>query len=90
MGGIGGALGFGGNAAGTNFFPGGLTLVGERGPELVALPRGSQIHNSESTSRMMGGGGISVTVNANMSNDIDAEAWAYRIAQIIQKRQRGF
>ena len=89
-GGGGGGGGGGFNAAGTSFFPGGLTLVGERGPELVALPRGSQIHNSESTSRMMGGGGINVTVNANMSNDIDAEAWAYRIAQIIQKRQRGF
>jgi hypothetical protein len=30
-------------ASGTNFAPGGLSLVGERGPELVNLPRGSQV-----------------------------------------------
>lgn len=32
-----------GFAAGTNFAPGGLAMVGERGPELVKLPRGSQV-----------------------------------------------
>lgn len=31
-------------ANGTNFAPGGLALVGERGPELVELPRGSRVH----------------------------------------------
>lgn len=30
-------------ADGTNYAPGGLALVGERGPELVNLPRGSQV-----------------------------------------------
>lgn len=30
-------------ASGTNFAPGGLAIVGERGPELVNLPRGSQV-----------------------------------------------
>lgn len=40
-GGLGGLIpGF---AGGTNFAPGGLSLVGERGPELVNLPRGSQV-----------------------------------------------
>jgi hypothetical protein len=32
-----------GFASGTNFAPGGLAIVGERGPELVNLPRGSQV-----------------------------------------------
>ena len=32
-----------GFAAGTNYAPGGLALVGEKGPELVNLPRGSQV-----------------------------------------------
>lgn len=36
-------LGIPGYASGTNFAPGGLSLVGERGPELVNLPRGSQV-----------------------------------------------
>lgn len=30
-------------ANGTNFAPGGMALVGERGPELVNLPRGAQV-----------------------------------------------
>lgn len=33
-----------GFANGTNFAPGGLALVGERGPELVNLPRGSRVY----------------------------------------------
>jgi uncharacterized membrane protein YuzA (DUF378 family) len=32
-----------GFAKGTSFAPGGMALVGERGPELVNLPRGSQV-----------------------------------------------
>jgi hypothetical protein len=30
-------------ASGTNFHPGGLAMVGERGPELVSMPRGSRV-----------------------------------------------
>jgi|GEM_PF-2455514 len=33
----------GGFATGTNFAPGGMAMVGERGPELVNLPRGSTV-----------------------------------------------
>lgn len=32
-----------GYANGTNFHPGGLAVVGERGPELVSMPRGSRV-----------------------------------------------
>ena len=34
-------------ATGTNFHPGGLAWVGEKGPELLNLPRGSQIYNNQ-------------------------------------------
>lgn len=34
-------------ANGTNFAPGGMALVGERGPEIVNLPRGSQVIPNE-------------------------------------------
>lgn len=37
---LGSFLGF---AEGTNFAPGGMALVGEKGPEIVNLPRGSQV-----------------------------------------------
>jgi hypothetical protein len=35
--------------------PGGLALVGERGPELVNLPRGAYVHSNADSQRMMGG-----------------------------------
>lgn len=44
-----------GFAQGTNFAPGGLALVGERGPELVNLPRGSQVTPNNQLQRAMGG-----------------------------------
>lgn len=39
-------------ARGTNFAPGGVALVGERGPELVTLPRGSRVDTAGATRRM--------------------------------------
>lgn len=53
---LGTAIGVPGFASGTSFAPGGLALVGERGPELVNLPRGSQVHTTSETQRMLGGG----------------------------------
>lgn len=47
-------------AKGTNFAPGGLALVGERGPELINLPRGSQVYPN---GRGPGGGDVHVTIN---------------------------
>jgi tape measure domain-containing protein len=43
-------------AAGTNYAPGGLSLVGELGPELVNLPRGSQVIPNHRLGDAMGGG----------------------------------
>jgi hypothetical protein len=48
--GIGNLLGF---AGGTNYAPGGVALVGERGPELVNLPRGSQVFTASQTASML-------------------------------------
>jgi hypothetical protein len=42
-------------ANGTNYAPGGMALVGERGPELVNLPRGSQVYSNSKSKGMMGG-----------------------------------
>ena len=49
-------------AVGTRNAPGGMALVGERGPELVNLPRGSQVIPAAQTSQMMGGVGGSIEV----------------------------
>jgi len=70
-GGFGGLLGglaglIPGFANGTSNAPGGVALVGERGPELVNLPRGSQVKTAGETRRMMGGvgGGATLTIIA--------------------------
>jgi tape measure domain-containing protein len=43
-----------GNAAGTDNWRGGWTWVGEKGPELLNLPRGSQILSNANSKRMIG------------------------------------
>jgi phage-related protein len=43
------------HATGTNYFGGGQTLVGERGAELVTLPRGSKISPANATRNSLGG-----------------------------------
>lgn len=40
-------------ATGTDFAPGGTALVGEQGPELVNLPRGSQVIPAHRTAQML-------------------------------------
>ena len=72
LGGIGKLFGF---AKGTNYAPGGVAMVGEEGPELVELPRGSKVNTANETRRMMnpanqnGGGGSSDVVTITLRDD---------------------
>jgi hypothetical protein len=43
-------------ASGTSWHPGGMAWVGEQGPELVAMPRGSQVYSSGQSRQMVSGG----------------------------------
>lgn len=59
------------HAAGTNFAPGGLSLVGEEGPELVNLPRGSRVTPAQATRQALQGnsssnGPVNVVVNVGL------------------------
>lgn len=63
---VGKAIGIPGFANGTRFAPGGMAVVGERGPELVNLPRGSQVIPNKD---IRGGGGFNITVDARGSAD---------------------
>jgi len=60
---LGGIFGF---ANGTPSAPGGMALVGERGPELVNLPRGSQVKTNAQTMTMMRGGRGAMDVTVTM------------------------
>lgn len=53
-------------AEGTSFAPGGLSLVGERGPELVNLPRGAKV-----TPNSMLSSALQNNSNLNFSNSIN-------------------
>ncbi|MDB6085552.1 MAG: hypothetical protein JWN43_3433, partial [Gammaproteobacteria bacterium] len=55
-----------GFASGTDFAPGGAAVVGEDGPEIVNLPRGSQVVPNAIAAR---GGGSSVTVAPSYNID---------------------
>ncbi len=74
------------NASGTSNFPGGLTWVGEQGPEIVALPPASRIYSNQDSRQMMG-----KTVNIGgdtfiMNNRGQDEAQA--AAQIVMNRRK--
>ena len=49
-------------ATGTKFHPGGLAIVGERGPELVNLPRGSKVDTASETQEKLRGGDINQSI----------------------------
>lgn len=53
------------NARGTSYWRGGLTWVGEEGPELVNIPVGSRIYNNQESTSIGGN-----TYNVNMSMDM--------------------
>ena len=81
---LGAWVGNGYNATGNDNWRGGLTWVGEAGPELVALPGGSQILNAQD-SRGLGGDTFYITIDAasvREFNDI------VEIAQSARMRER--
>jgi phage-related minor tail protein len=55
-------------ARGTNYFKGGVALVGEQGPELVTLPTASKVHTAKQTAAMLGGG-EEITINVPLHID---------------------
>lgn len=85
------------NAKGTDFWKGGPTWVGEEGPELLNLPRGSQIipndklgtdlftgSGSTSPAPSSGEGGGSYEYNIgtiNISSEVDGERWLKKLTR---------
>ena len=55
------------HAIGTQYFEGGRTWVGEHGPELVDLPRGTRIYNNQESKNITNSPVYNVTVVADMS-----------------------
>lgn len=70
------------NAAGTDNWRGGLTWVGEGGPELVSLPRGSQIYNSQESRAMAGVHIGTVVIEASKIRELNDLVRIFQGAQI--------
>ena len=56
------------NAQGTDNWRGGLTWVGEQGPELINLPRGSQVRTNRESMDMTKGDNGGTVINFNVEN----------------------
>lgn len=75
-------------ASGTNFAAGGMALVGEKGPEIVNIPRGSQvIPNNKISGAGQSGINVSVSVNGNVfGDDLSMGRLAIKIGQQLEKQ----
>lgn len=69
-----------GFAVGTNFAPGGPAIVGERGPELVNLPRGSQVIPTNELGR---GSGNTINFHVNVGMYLGTEMEKRKIAKTL-------
>jgi len=92
--GIGSNQKIGGNAAGTDNWRGGLTFVGERGPELLNLPRGSQITPNHTLADLAKGGSTggnsqpSITFSPVVTVNAGSDADTGKIDEIVRQALR--
>ena len=67
----------------------GLSLVGEKGPELVKLPQGSRVHSNKDSRKMLSGGATNnITVNVQGrigASDTELRQIATKVGQMINK-----
>lgn len=87
---LGAALGLNipGYATGTRNHPGGLAMVGERGPELLNLPRGAQVFSNQETRGILAGGSSGPIFNINVHgamSDSDARRTGTQIGIAAQR-----
>lgn len=62
------------NAAGTDYWSGGWSWVGEDGPELVRVPRGAQIKSNPRSMGMLGGSPAPQTIQVNLTSKLEVPA----------------
>ena len=67
---------------------GGMTLVGEQGPELVNLPAGATVKTNNQTNRMMGGTTINnyITINAKDTSKPEMRRIANELSNMINMK----
>lgn len=73
-----------GYASGTNFAPGGLAVVGEKGPEIVDLPRGSKVIPNHAISSS-GRAGSQRPTKADFTINVNGATGNTEIREMVQK-----
>jgi len=65
-----------------------LQVVGERGPELVSLPKGSRVHSNKDSNKMLSSGGntINITINARDTSDAELRRIADKIGNMVNNK----
>ena len=76
------------NAGGTRNYRGGLTWVGENGPELMSLPAGSQIYSAQE-SREMGGDVINIYISAKDTKEYNDLVAMAKDARLLARMKGG-
>lgn len=74
-------------ASGTRSATAGLTLVGERGPEMVQMRGGEKVLDNRQTANM--GGNVSIYGNINIGNKQDADNFFSRLSRNIELSTKG-
>lgn len=78
------------NAAGTDYWRGGPTWVGEEGPEIVNLPRGSKVASNEKSMAMANGLTLSIgTFVNNRKQDVEELAQELEMYRQMHSRSLG-
>ena len=64
---------------------GGMALVGEQGPELVNLSKGSRVHSNAESKKMMGNTvqNFNITINAKDTSDAELRRVAEKISKMV-------
>ncbi len=68
---------------------GGMTVVGERGPELVSLPKGARVHSNSQSKKISSGvvnNNVSVTIHAKDTSDAELRRIADKIGNMITNK----
>ena len=68
-------------ASGTMFAHGGVSLVGENGPEILDVPRGARVYNNSETKNIMNKGGN--TYNFYFGDVYDKDEFIYKLRQSL-------
>lgn len=76
------------NASGTSYFGGGLSWVGERGRELVALPRGARVWSNAESEEMAGGAVVLNMGGVVINNEMDMQTFEYRVESLLNRKRR--